>query len=178
MPGGLMRCNGTAPNQGWSIRRVGSRTDRNARARRLVGDRGVRQTGSVDKQPPEPKPWGASVEEAIELCREWMVYLGAADTVAASIETGQLCDLYSTRYLAWVDNQRRNLDLELVDRAARMSAGDGRQALIFIPGGVRPAARKRADELGVGLFRYDAHGGVLDGANTIGRQLYASGLAI
>lgn len=118
-----------------------------------------------------------SDEEAIQLCRDWMIFLGATDTVAASGTVRQLCDLYSDRYLGWVDNRRGNLDVDIVNRAATLAAADGRRALIFLPGGVRPVAQDLADALGVALLRYGAHGGVLDGANTIGRQLGGLGLA-
>lgn len=135
------------------------------------------QTVLVGQQPPSPKPWGAPGEEAVELCREWMVYLGAVDTVVASGETDQVCDLYGSAYLGWVDSRRGNLDVDVVEKSANLAATDGRRALIFVPGGVFPAAQDLADILGVALFRYDAHGGVLDGANTLGRLLYSSGLA-
>lgn len=121
-------------------------------------------------------PWGASDSEAAELCRDWMMFLGAGDAVVASAEARELCDTYSSRYLGWVDNRRGNLDVEAVERAASLAAADGREALIFVSGGVVPYARQRADILGVALLRYGARGGVLDGANTQGRQLRASGL--
>lgn len=37
----------------------------------------------VTLQQPAPRPFGVSAEEAVELCREWMGYLGAADVVVA-----------------------------------------------------------------------------------------------
>jgi hypothetical protein len=131
----------------------------------------------VERQSPEPKPWGASDDEAIELCREWMIYLGATDTVVASGEAIQACDLYSARLLAWVDNQRGNLDVAQVTRAASVSAADGRRGLIFVRHGVLPQAVDRADELGIAIFRFDPRGGTLDGGNLLGRELYATGLA-
>ncbi|GAA1440699.1 hypothetical protein GCM10009617_08220 [Leifsonia poae] len=39
-------------------------------------------TWVVTYQEPAPRPFGVSDEEAIELCREWMVYLGATDALA------------------------------------------------------------------------------------------------
>lgn len=127
-------------------------------------------------EPPAPTPWDVSDEEAVLLCRDWMIFLGATDTVAAS-GTQQSCDLYSHRYLGWVDNRRGNLDVDDVERAASIAGTDGRGALIFVSGGVIPRARQRADLLGVALLRYGAQGGDLDGANSLGRQLCASGLA-
>ena len=121
-------------------------------------------------------PFGASGEEAVGLCRSWMVYLGAADTVIARGDSRHLCDLYSRRYLAWVSDARGNLDLGIVDEAARIAASDGRLPLVFVPGGVRPVARERADARGVALLRYRPLDGALDGANALGRQLCASGL--
>lgn len=132
--------------------------------------------GFVEREPPVPVPFGASGEEAVRLCRSWMVYLGAADTVIAPGDSRHLCDLYSRRYLAWVSDSRGNVDIRIVDEAARISAGDGRFPLIFLPGGVRPIARERADALGVALLRYRPLDGALDGANALGRQLCATGL--
>lgn len=131
----------------------------------------------MERQPPEPKPRGASDDEAIALCREWMIYLGAVDTVLASGATVQACDLYSAGYLAWVDNDRGNLDVPHVMRAASLSAADGRRGLIFVRHGVLPQAVDRADELGVAIFGFDPQGGTLDGGNLLGRELYATGLA-
>ncbi|MGN7797697.1 hypothetical protein [Leifsonia sp. 22587] len=131
----------------------------------------------MERQPPEPKPWGASDNEAIELCREWMIYLGATDAVAAYGSTTEVCDIYSARSLAWVDNQRGNLDVHRVERAASVSAADGRRALIFVRAGVIPAARVRADDLGVAIFGFDPEGGTLDGVNLLGRELFAGGIA-
>ena len=132
----------------------------------------------MERHAPEPKPWGVTEEEAVDLCRDWMVYLGAEDTVAASGEARAACSLYSSRFLAWVDNRQRNLDVEMVERAASVSSADGRYPLVFIPGGVLPTAQDRADELGVALLRYDARNADLDGANTVGRQLRSNGLVI
>lgn len=131
----------------------------------------------MEKLPPSPKPWGATDEDAVELCLEWMVYLGAVDAVAAQGSAQRTCDLYSTNYLGWVDNRQGNLDIDVVEKAARVAGIDGRSALIFVPGGVFPVARQRADLLGVGILRYDAHGGALDGANSVGRRFVSSGLA-
>lgn len=105
-----------------------------------------------------------------------MVYLGATDTVTSRADSESFCDLYSTRYLAWVRDERGNLDIEPIERAALIASRDGRNPLIFIPGGVRPTARERADALGVALLRYRANDGALDGANALGRRLRTIGL--
>lgn len=118
-----------------------------------------------------------SDQEAIPLCRDWMIFLGATDTVAATGAVRQVCDLYSSHYIAWVDNRRGNLDIDAVEKAATVRAADGRRALIFVSRGVRPVAQNLADTLGVAILRYGARGGVLDGGNRLGRQLCASGLA-
>lgn len=134
------------------------------------------QTVDVEQQPPEPRAWEAPGEEAVELCREWMIFLGATETVVASGDARRVCDLYCDRYVAWVHEVGANLNIDVVQRAASLGAFDGRRALIFVPGGVRPIARQCADELGVALFRFDAHNGILDGANVVGRQLREAGL--
>lgn len=105
-----------------------------------------------------------------------MIYLGAVDTVVAVGTVNQLCDLYSARYLAWVDNRRGNLDVDSVDAAARLAASDGRRALVFVRGGVRPVAQERADELGVALLWYHARDGSLAGRSLLGLDVVASGL--
>lgn len=133
-------------------------------------------TVNVPAEEPGPRPYGVSGEEAVEWCRKWMVYLGASETVAASGQARRLCDLYSGHYLGWVFDQHGNLDVAAVERASRLSAADGRRALIFLRGGVRPIARERADALGVALFWYDAQEGSLGGGNTVGRVICARGL--
>jgi hypothetical protein len=125
---------------------------------------------------PQPTQWRASDEEAVEICREWMIYLGASDATVTSSSTRAVCDVYSSRYLAWVDNRRRNLDMDIVNRAHGISRVDGRVALVFVPGGVFPDAQDLADHLGVAIFQFDSQGGELDGANTMGRRLRSSGL--
>lgn len=127
----------------------------------------------MERQPPKPKPWGVSDDEAIELCRDWMIYLGAADTVVASGAGVQACDLYSAGYLAWVENKTGNVEIGLVEHAAAVVAADGREALIFARRGVIPAARVRADELGIAIFGFDPQGATLDGVNLRGRELFA-----
>lgn len=105
-----------------------------------------------------------------------MIYLGATNTVVAANEIRKTCDLYSSRYLAWVDNRRGNLDIGEVESAARLSSADGRQALIFVHGGVLPDAQQRADALGVALLWYDARKGALEGGNQAGFEIRSSGL--
>ena len=106
-----------------------------------------------------------------------MIYLGANDAVASSGVALQTCDLYSSHYLAWVDNRQRNLSIETVERASNVAAGDGRRPVVFVPGGVLPTAQDRADELGVALLRFDARNADLDGANLAGRRIRTNGLA-
>lgn len=125
---------------------------------------------------PRPRPFGVSAEEAIELCREWMLYLGARDTVASSGNAKELCDLFSSRYLAWVENGRGNLDVGPIETAATLAASDGRSPLIFLQGGVRPKAQQRADALGVALLNYHARDGSLAGRSRLGRAAVESGL--
>ncbi|MEY9852306.1 hypothetical protein ABH923_001984 [Leifsonia sp. EB41] len=130
----------------------------------------------MNVQLPSPRPFGVSSEEAIELCREWMIYLGAADAVVASGMTRESCDIYSSGFLAWVDNSRGNLDIDVVEKAAGLAAADGRQPLIFLRGGVRPVARERADALGVALLNYRERDSSLDGRSRRGREVVATGL--
>lgn len=107
-----------------------------------------------------------------------MIYLGAFDTVSATNTARNVCDLYSSRFLAWVDNRRGNLGLDVVERAGVIASGDGRYPLVFLSGGVLPEAQDRADALGLALLRFDAQGGNLDGANLVGRQVRGSGLVV
>lgn len=102
-----------------------------------------------------------------------MRYLGATDVVVATGEPRQLCDLYASGYLGWVENKRGNLQIFQVEHAAAVVAADGRRGLIFARHGVLPAARVRADELGIAIFGFDPRGGTLDGVNLLGRELFA-----
>lgn len=131
----------------------------------------------MEADEPLPRPSGVSADEAVELCREWMVFLGAADTVVSSGQTTDLCDLFSSRYLAWVDNGRGNLDVGPIETAATLAASDGRSPLIFMQGGVRPLAQQRADALGVALLNYHARDGSLAGRSKLGRAAVESGLS-
>jgi predicted RecB family endonuclease len=105
-----------------------------------------------------------------------MVYLGAPDTVVSEGPARGSCDLYSSRYIGWVDNSRGNLDVDAVEKAARLAAADGRRPLIFLRGGVRPVAQQSADALGVALLNYRARDSALDGRSKLGREIVASGL--
>lgn len=137
----------------------------------------LRQTRTVAYEPPSPRPFGVSDDEAIGLCKEWMVYLGAWDTVVSGATARDSCVLYSSRYLAWVDNGRGNLDVVAVENAAALAATDGREPLIFLRGGVRPVAQERADALGVALLNYRERDRALDGRSRLGREIIATGLA-
>jgi hypothetical protein len=105
-----------------------------------------------------------------------MIHLGATDVVVAEGAASQLCDLYSPRYLAWVDNSRDNLDVGPVEKAATLAGSDGRNALIFVRGGVRPVAQELADARGVALLWYHARDGSLAGRSLLGLAVMASGL--
>lgn len=162
---------------------VGTRTDLAVAAPRILKIRGLLGLGgevhtvSMDGQAPGPRQWRASHSEALQLCRDWMRYLGAAEAVEAEGEARRVCDLYSNRYLAWVDNRRQNLDIAVVQNAAEVAVVDGRYPLVFVPGGVYPDAQDLADTLGVAILRFDALGGDLVGASAVGRQLRVKGLA-
>lgn len=126
---------------------------------------------------PAPRPFGVSDAEALELCREWMVFLGASDAVVSSGAARNSCDLYSSHYVGWVDNGRGNLDVDTVEKAAELAAADGRQPLIFLRGGVRPVAQERADALGVALLNYRERDSALDGRSRLGREIVVTGLS-
>lgn len=102
-----------------------------------------------------------------------MYYLGAGDAIVATGDSRQLCDLYGSRHLGWVENKRGNLEVRLVEHAGMIVAADGRRGLIFARRGVIPAASVRADELGIAIFGFDPQGGTLDGVNLLGRELFA-----
>lgn len=125
---------------------------------------------------PVPIPSGVTTEGAVELCRNWMAYLGATDTVVAVGDARVACDLYSQRFIAWVDNRRGNLETDLVDHATRVSSVDGRKPLIFVRGGILPWAKTLADDHDVALFSYIAVDGSLEGGNSLGRKYRESGL--
>lgn len=131
----------------------------------------------VNADAPGPMPLGVSDEGSIALCRAWMFHLGASDTVIASGQAREVCDLFSSCYLAWVDNQRGNLESQAVERAAMLASNDGRRPIIFKRGGIRLDAQRQADLRGVALFYYAPADGILEGANSLGHQLRASGLS-
>jgi hypothetical protein len=123
---------------------------------------------------PEAQPQkGATDSQAIELCAKWMRFLGARDTVIADPSEKVPCDLYSSNYLAWVDNQSPNVGTELVRRVSDISTHDGRRGLIFFRYGFSPFATKSASELNIALLRFTPESGELNGLNRIGRQICA-----
>jgi hypothetical protein len=126
--------------------------------------------------PPDPRPLGATTPEAIRLCCEWMHYLGAIDTVIFEGEP-RVCDLYSSRYLAWIFNSYGNVGIDLVDTAVATTRYDGRQGLIFFSGGVFPEAQDIATAHHIALLDFDAEYGSLSGLNCVARQIVSSGLA-
>lgn len=130
----------------------------------------------VDAYDTSQRAWGATDAAAVELCRQWMLRLGATDTVVARGAETEVCDLYSARYVVWVTSRRGNLDPQVVERAASVSSVDGRAALVFLAGGVYPSVQDRADAFAIGLLRFDARAGDLNGANAAGRRVLASGL--
>lgn len=124
---------------------------------------------------PAPRPRGVSDVEAAELCREWMIYLGELDTVIAGPEARGTCDLYSSRWLAWVVNQRGNVSLGVVSKAADVSSSDGRRGLIFFGSGCSPDARDLATQRGIPLLHFVAEDGVLSGLNQLAKNVVWNG---
>jgi hypothetical protein len=129
----------------------------------------------VSATSPLPKPFGVSEAEAVELCKEWMIFLGARDTVVASTAL-KLCDLYSSRYLGWVWNGRGNVPADVVGHAAEVSSADGRAGLLFVSGGLSVDARDTADHFGLAVFHFLPNAGTLYGSNASGRVLRGVGL--
>ncbi|GAB3388484.1 hypothetical protein GCM10027568_09540 [Humibacter soli] len=121
----------------------------------------------MNSLPPRPRPIGFSDDSAVQFCREWMVYLGEVDTVAAAGEAAAVCDLYSSRYVALVENRIGNIDEPLVGRAAALVASDGRRGLVFHSGGCLPDAAAMADSLGIALFRFVGRTGGIEARNRL-----------
>lgn len=96
-----------------------------------------------------------------------MVYLGEADTVIALGDTAAICDLYSFRYVALVQNRIGNIEVPLVQRAIDLSASDGRGALVFHSGGCFGGAADLADTHGIALITYVAREGDIEPRNRV-----------
>lgn len=118
-------------------------------------------------QRPGPRPVGSSRAAAVEFCREWMVFLGERDTVIAEGPATAACDLYSSRYVALVDNRRGNIEVPLVQRAIALTDSDGRQGLVFHPGGCLLDAADLADACGVALIMFDPRSGAIEARNQL-----------
>lgn len=129
----------------------------------------------VDGLSPAPRREGVSDVEAVELCRDWMVYLGAADTVVARGGVSRVCDLYSSRYVAFVDNGYDNIGQEIVDGASALAASDGRSAIIFHAGGCSPEASRVADAIGIPILTFDALNGAIEARNRVAARICRSG---
>jgi hypothetical protein len=96
-----------------------------------------------------------------------MVYLGEEDTVVAEGATAVICDLYSSRYVALVENRIGNIEVPLVQRAAALSASDGRRGLVFHSGGCFADAAELATAHGIALITYMARAGDIAAANQL-----------
>jgi hypothetical protein len=96
-----------------------------------------------------------------------MVYLGERDTVIAARVAAGVCDLYSSRYVALVQNRIGNIEVPLVQRAIALSASDGRRALVFHSGGCLIDAARLADAHGIALITYVAREGDIEARNRV-----------
>lgn len=94
-----------------------------------------------------------------------MIYLGEADTVAALGADSTVCDLFSSRYVALVDNGRCNIGLPIVDRVATLVASDGRRGLIFHAEGCLPDAAVKAESHGIAVITFDAQNSEIEPRN-------------
>jgi len=83
-----------------------------------------------------------------------MVYLGEEDAVVAEGATAETCDLYSSRYVALVENRIGNIEIPLVQRAVTLSRSDDRRAVVFHSGGCFGDAAELADDYGIALITY------------------------
>ena len=127
-----------------------------------------------EKPAPRPRK-GATDLEAIELCADWMRYLGATDTVVANPANSVPCDLYSSRNLGWVDNRSVNVPQSFVSDAVKVSTQDGRVGLIFFRYGFDPYAQQIATSHGIALISFTPESGDLHGLNQLGRNICAHG---
>lgn len=121
----------------------------------------------VNGQRPAPRPDGVNDRDAVDLCREWMIYLGETDTVVSEGAAAATCDLYSSRYVALVDNRRGNIGLPLVNRATALVASDGRRGLIFHSGGCFPDAAVKAEYAGIAVITFDARNAEIEARNQL-----------
>ncbi len=121
---------------------------------------------------PQPRPDGADSGEAVELCAEWLSFLGDPDVTVAPAGAG--FDISSCTSIAWVNNRFGNVDYDYVLTASEVAREDGRLPLIFFRGGFAPEAQDLATNRGFGLLRYDAAGRRLSGQNRLGRRLRAA----
>ena len=96
-----------------------------------------------------------------------MVFLGEQDAVIAEGPAAEVCDLYSSRYVALVDNHRGNIEVPLVQRAIALAESDGRRGLIFHPGGCLLDAADLADAKGVALIMFDPRSGAIEPRNQL-----------
>jgi hypothetical protein len=103
-----------------------------------------------------------------------MLYLGEQDTVIAEEPAAAACDLYSSRYIALVNNQRGNIEVPLVQRAIALAESDGRRGLVFHPGGCLPDAADLANARGIALIMFDARNGEIEARNQVAVEICRS----
>ena len=96
-----------------------------------------------------------------------MVYLGEVDTVAAVGDASAICDLYSSRYVALVDNHRGNIGVPLVERACALVTSDGRLGLIFHSEGCLPDAGLLAEQAAIAVIMFDPENGDIEATNRV-----------
>ncbi|GAB3396187.1 hypothetical protein GCM10027568_29830 [Humibacter soli] len=114
---------------------------------------------------PAPRRDGVSDSEAVALCRQWMVYLGETDAVEAVGRVASVCDLFSSHYVALVDNKQGNIGLPLVERGMALASADGRRCVIFHSGGCLPNAGRAADQAGIAVIMFDPENGDIEATN-------------
>jgi hypothetical protein len=125
--------------------------------------------GHGDTPPPTPQLLGVSHEGAEHLCAEWLAYLGEQQVVVTRAQNDGGIDILSSRCVAQVKNYQGSVGVTAIRELVGAASVDGRYPIFFTSGTYTKSAIGFADQAGVYLFRYDAAGGTLDGANPLAR---------
>jgi len=122
---------------------------------------------------PEPRLF-KTFREAEDLAREWMMYFGFVDSALTNAGADAGIDVESAVAVAQVKAWSKPVGRPVVQQTFGAAVAVGKRALVFALGGYTAEATSWADEYGVALFEFN-HAGMVEAANSLGRQLIERG---
>ena len=120
---------------------------------------------------PPPHPYGVSDRGAEFLVRDWMRFMGIQDAEVTQYTGDGGIDVLSATHIAQVKNYRGAIGIESLRALRGVSVSDGKVPLFFTSGRFPSSAHRFAEEVGIGLFIYDAEAGTCTSESSVARSL-------